>query len=89
MIYTNKNQLTNQPTHQSCAQLLDKPDKQLLGEAEDNRKRLRKGPESQTNKVANNHRPRSSDSSEHGQIATKQAIHLKTVGSRQTLPRNN
>ena len=63
---------------QNCAQLLGKSDKQLLGEAKDNRERLRKGPESQTNKIANN---RSNDQG--------RATHLRAVRLRQTLSRND
>ena len=39
---------------QSRAQLLGRPDAQLLGEAKDNQECLRKGPVLRTNKVANN-----------------------------------
>ena len=41
MIYTNKvDKSINPPTNQSCAQLPGRPDKQLLGEAKDNREQL-------------------------------------------------
>ena len=83
---------------QSCAQLLGKSDKRLLGKAKNNWERLRKGPKLRTNKVKNNQssnrlndRPRTikQPKAEYGRIATKRATHLRAVGSRESLPRNN
>ena len=83
---------------QSCAKLLDKPNKRLFGEAEDNQERLRKRPKSQTNKVKNNRlsdktndKPRTikQPKGECDRIAIKRATHLRAVGLQQTLPRNN
>ena len=63
---------------QGCAQLLNRPNKQLFGEAKENRERIRKRPESQTNEVANN---RLNDRG--------RATHPRVVGLRQTLPKND
>ena len=74
--------------NQSCARLPAKPDKQLLGEAEDNRERLCKRANGQNNsyeQTTKNHWPikrsRSSNSSESNRIAIKQAIYPRAVRS--------
>ena len=47
------------------------------------------GQEDSHERTTENHRPRSSDSSNRSWIATKRTTHLRAVGSRQTLPRND
>ena len=83
---------------QSRARLLGRPNKRLLSETEDNQERLRKRPKLQTNKVKNNQssnktndRPRTIKRSKAkcGRTAIKQTTHLRAVGSRQTLPKDD
>ena len=76
-------------TDRNRARLPGRPDKRLLGKAEDNRERLCKGANGQDDshkQTTENHRPtkqpRSSNSSKSNWIATKQASYLRAVGSR-------
>ena len=82
-------QLIKLPTNQICARLPGRPNKRLLGEAEDNWEWLSKRANRQNNlykRKTENHQPtewpRSRNSSESNWIVIKRATHLRGVGSR-------